>query len=76
MVVYDSEGKEFTIKYGKGNHLTLKGVDGTKRVIHTSDLRYYTPHTTEVVEATKVIIAMLKSGRLTADQIKEIKEAL
>lgn len=76
MVVYDSEGKEFTVMYGKGNILTLKGVDGKKRKIHTNELKYYTPHSPEVTEAIEKIVAMLKNGRLTPDQIKEIKEAL
>jgi len=76
MIIYDSEGNKFTIIYGKGNILTLRGVDGKEREIHTSELSFYTPHSPEVIEATEKIVAMLKSGKLNANQIKEIKEAL
>lgn len=75
--VYDHRGCKFEIIGGCNNVLYLKDVNGAIHDVTAEELcKEYTGQSPEVTDAFKQLTDMLKSGKITMEEIRKLKEAL
>ena len=73
MKVWDEKGNEFTIVGGSGNMLELQGKNG-KRQVSAKGLLKYSSHSPEVSEAINYIVHKLKTGELSVEALRKLRE--
>jgi hypothetical protein len=76
MKFYDGEGNEYTIAGSKEpDNIFLKDKEGNIQIVRANDLgKTYFSHPPEVWKAMEEIVAMLKSGEITQEDLRKFRD--